>query len=82
MTVVADQLRELGLERPVLVAVHALFSEETYRGLKERAAAVVSANSVVHPSNAIDLSAVLANAVAEAMSGGFSVTSNKEENHK
>lgn len=80
MTVTADRLREQGLERPVLVAVHALFSEETYRELKERAGAVVSANSVVHPSNAIDLSAMLADAVAEIMGDRFPTTSNKEEN--
>jgi len=78
----SDQLRERGLERPILVAVHALFSEETYRNLREKAAAVVSANPVVHPSNAINLSAALADTVSEAMSGGISVTSNKEENLK
>jgi ribose-phosphate pyrophosphokinase len=80
MAVTADQMREQGLERPVLVAVHALFSEETYRGLKERAAAVVSANSVVHPSNAIDLSAVIADAVVELTEGDPIITSNKEAN--
>jgi ribose-phosphate pyrophosphokinase len=80
MSVTADRLREQGLERPVLVAVHALYSEETYRQLKKRAAAVVSANSVVHPSNAIDLSAMLADAVNEIMGDRFPTTSNKEAN--
>lgn len=80
MAVTADQMREQGLERPVLVAVHALFSEATYRGLKDRAAAVVSANSVVHPSNVIDLTAILANAVAKIMGDGLSTNSNKEAN--
>jgi ribose-phosphate pyrophosphokinase len=80
MAVTADKMREQGLEPPVLVAVHALFSDETYRSLKGRAAAVVSANSVVHPSNAIDLSAILADAVAEAMGGALSINSNKEAN--
>ena len=80
MTVTTDRLREQGLGRPVLVAVHALFLEATYRELQERAAAVVSADSVIHPSNAIDLSAILADAVAESMVGGFPITSNKEAN--
>jgi ribose-phosphate pyrophosphokinase len=80
MTVTADQLREQGLERPVLVAVHALFPEDVYRGLKARAAALVSANSVVHPSNAIDLSTILADAVAEMVGDGSPPTSKKEAN--
>lgn len=80
MAVTADQMREQGLERPVLVAVHALFSDETYLGLKEKAAAVVSANSVIHPSNAIDLSAILADAVAEVVGGSLPINSNKDPN--
>lgn len=80
MTVTADQLREQDLERPVLVAVHALFLEETYGGLKERAVAVVSADSVIHPSNAIDLSTILADAVAEMVGDGSPPTSKKEAN--
>lgn len=70
----AGRLREQRLRRPVVIAVHALFAEETYRELRTRAAAVVSTDSVAHPSNAIDLSPVIAKAAAEAMSGHLEAT--------
>ena len=61
----ARQLREQHLARVVCVAVHALFSDETYRSLGDIASAVVTTNAVVHPSNAIDVTPVIAEAVRQ-----------------
>jgi len=65
----AGRLAEAGLPRPVCVAVHALFAEEAYRALAAVAAQVVTANTVRHPTNAIDIAPLLAGAVEE-MCGG------------
>ncbi|RUM95716.1 ribose-phosphate pyrophosphokinase [Pseudaminobacter arsenicus] len=67
----ACRLQQQGLKRPVLVTVHALYSDETYRNLKASASAVVSADSVVHPSNVIDLSSILAEAAAQAIGPAY-----------
>lgn len=58
-------LREERMKLPICLAVHALFSQETYDELKSMTAAVVSTNSVAHPSNHIDLAEPLAEAVGE-----------------
>jgi ribose-phosphate pyrophosphokinase len=67
MIAAVARLREQRLKPSVCVAVHALFSDRNYDELKAQAAAVVSTNSVPHPSNAIDLSPVIAGAVRELM---------------
>lgn len=59
------QLRERGFAPAICVAVHALFTEQSYARLRESAALVNTTNTVVHPSNAIDVSAVIAAAAAE-----------------
>lgn len=53
-------LREQGLRAPVCIAVHALFTPETERQLLELASRVVTANSVPHHTNSIDLSREIA----------------------
>jgi len=58
------RLRAVGLQAPACVAVHALFAPGAEDALREAGAAqVVSCNTLAHPSNAIDLSAALAEAV-------------------
>jgi ribose-phosphate pyrophosphokinase len=53
---------------PVCIAVHALFAGDAYAKLLEAGpAAVLSTNSVAHPSNAIDVSAALAEAIRQAI---------------
>lgn len=53
---------------PVCIAVHALFAGDAFRKLLEAGpAAVLSTNSVAHPSNAIDVSAVIAEAIGQAL---------------
>lgn len=57
-------LREHGLQSPVCVAVHAIFAGDSYQRLLDAGAArVVSTNAVAHETNAIDISAPLAEAV-------------------
>ena len=52
---------------PFCIAVHALFAGDAFAKLLEATpAAVLSTNSVAHPSNAIDVSAVLADAIRQA----------------
>ena len=59
-------LREQGLAPPICLAVHAVFAPLAYWGLLEAGAAkVVTANTIEHASNAIDLSADVARACRE-----------------
>jgi len=55
------QLRAAGLEQaPVCVGVHALFAADAYAALQAAGAgAIVTCNTVVHASNAIDVTPVL-----------------------
>lgn len=56
----AHRLRSIGLPSPVCVAVHALFAEGSFATLEESAARIATTDTVVHPSNAIDISGPLA----------------------
>ncbi len=56
-------LRAAGLPPPVCLVVHALFSDEAGAALREAGAdRVVTANTVTHPSNKVDLAAAIAEA--------------------
>lgn len=57
-------LRDQNLPPAVCIAVHALFSDETYTNLRKIASQVVTTNTVLHHSNAIDLTSAIAPAVA------------------
>jgi ribose-phosphate pyrophosphokinase len=63
----ARHLHDQGMRRPVCIAVHALFSQETYDELKSKSAAVVTTNSVAHPSNRVDLARLIAAAAASEL---------------
>ncbi len=64
MAAAVRQLRLAGSAPPACVAVHALFAGDALAALKAAGAGpVVSCNTVVHASNAIDISAALAGAV-------------------
>jgi ribose-phosphate pyrophosphokinase len=56
-------LREQQLPPAVCIAVHALFSEESYSKLKEVVSAVVTTNAVPHASNAIDVAPIIAETI-------------------
>lgn len=60
----ARLLRQQGLAAPVCIAVHALFTPETERQLLEVASRVITANTVPHHTNGIDLSPAIAANVA------------------
>jgi ribose-phosphate pyrophosphokinase len=66
----ARQLRAQGLRMPTCIAVHALLSAEACRSLKDVAGKLVSTNAVVHDSNAIDISDLIATAVAGLLAAG------------
>lgn len=60
------QLRKLGVAAPICAVVHGLFADHSDQLLLNAGAArVVSCNTVPHPSNAIDVSAAVANGLAE-----------------
>jgi ribose-phosphate pyrophosphokinase len=61
----ARGLEAQGFRRPVVAVVHGLFSGSAYSELEEVAAAVVTTNTVPHPSNAIDLAPALVGAISE-----------------
>ncbi|MDV3258128.1 MAG: ribose-phosphate diphosphokinase [Sphingomonas sp.] len=60
-------LKDQGMPPPVCIAVHPLFAGDAFPRLLEAGpAAVISTNSVAHPSNAIDVSTVLAETIRQA----------------
>jgi ribose-phosphate pyrophosphokinase len=61
------QLKRLGLPA-VIVAIHAVFAQDAYEQLLAAGATwVVSTDSIPHPSNAISIAALLAQAAVELM---------------
>jgi len=58
------RLRSAGATSPICVGVHAVFCERAYDDLVEAGAArVVTCNTIPHPSNAIDVLDLLADAM-------------------
>lgn len=61
-------LKADNVRAPICIAVHALFAGDAFERLTEAGpAAVLSTNSVAHPSNAIDVSVVFAEAIRQAL---------------
>lgn len=64
-----------GHRPPVCVAVHPLFAGDSFERLQaERPAAIVSSNSIAHPSNAIDVSGQISAAIGLAMTAAAAGT--------
>ncbi len=62
-----NRLRDAGMKPPVCVAIHAVFADDAYNALRNASVArVVTANTIAHPSNAIDVTSVLAEGVRQA----------------
>ncbi len=62
------QLQRLGFRDPVCVAVHAIFAGDAYQALRDCGAArIVTCNTIIHPSNAIDVHARIADAVVACL---------------
>lgn len=67
------QLKRLGLPPAVCVAIHAVFAQGAYEQLLAAGAGrVVSTDSITHPSNAISIAALLAQASADLFGGNYS----------
>lgn len=64
MLAAAQLLAARGLARPVCAVVHPLFAGDAFARLQQVAARVVSCDSLPHPSNAISLAPLLAEALA------------------
>jgi ribose-phosphate pyrophosphokinase len=54
------KLLSVGLPAPIWIAIHALLAADAYKELGEVAAQIVTANTVVHQSNEIDLCDLIA----------------------
>ena len=68
MIAVTRQLVERGLQPPTCCAVHGIFADGAHQALLEAGAArIVTSNTISHPSNAIDMSGILANATTSLL---------------
>lgn len=65
MVEASRQLTARGMAAPICIAVHALFSGDAYVALSKASSRIVSTNTVLHESNAIDVSEVLAAKIAD-----------------
>lgn len=64
MAAAVRALRDAGWPAPVCLAVHALFAEGAWEALRDAgASAVVTCNTIAHPSNQVDVQDLLADAV-------------------
>ncbi|MDP1630235.1 MAG: ribose-phosphate pyrophosphokinase [Caulobacter sp.] len=61
----AEGMIAKGLPKPVCVAVHALFADDAYLRLSERAGLVISTNTISHPSNGISVTPLLVDALVQ-----------------
>jgi ribose-phosphate pyrophosphokinase len=61
-------LRAAGWPAPVCLAVHAIFADGAHEALTDAGAArVITCNTISHPSNAIDVQGLLADAVSQRL---------------
>jgi len=58
-------VKTLSPSQPVCVAVHGIFADQSDVRLQAEGAYLVTANTIAHPSNAIDASGLLAGAIAQ-----------------
>lgn len=66
MALAARKIRQAGLEAPICVGVHGVFSSDALGALREAGVArIVTTNTIAHETNGIDVSALLAGAVEE-----------------
>jgi ribose-phosphate pyrophosphokinase len=55
------------------VAVHALFSDESYQSLREVVSRIATTNTVLHETNAIDIAPLFTNSIVDLLSGPMSL---------
>lgn len=65
MIVTIKHLKKLRMNAPICISIHAIFAENAYQHLKEAGAVkIVSCNTIQHPSNEIDVTDVIINALS------------------
>jgi ribose-phosphate pyrophosphokinase len=69
ITGAATALRNAGMRAPRCVAVHAVFADGAEEALRAAGVALVTCNTVPHPSNGIDVTEELARCAAELLAG-------------
>lgn len=73
-------LTAAGYAAPVCIGVHAVFASDAFNAIiRAGAARVVTCNTIEHPSNAIDLTSILANGVQKLLEIEAGPVSLKEE---
>jgi ribose-phosphate pyrophosphokinase len=65
----SQRIAEAGLQPPICLAVHAIFSEDSYLLLKKVSSAVATTDSITHDSNAISVCPLLAPEIEAFTSG-------------
>lgn len=66
MIVACRRLREAGFAAPVCVGIHAVFAGEAWSDLRQAGAArIATTNTIAHPSNAIDVTGLVARAALD-----------------
>jgi ribose-phosphate pyrophosphokinase len=70
MAVAARELTRCGLPAPVCIGVHGIFAGDALEVLRAaQPAAIVTCNTIAHPTNAIDLDVPIAEAVSALLAG-------------
>jgi ribose-phosphate pyrophosphokinase len=63
MLAAARVIREISTSKPVCAAVHGIFAQGAYERLAPECATIATCNTVIHPTNAIDVTDLLAEGV-------------------
>ncbi len=64
-----EQIRVEGTSKPICIAVHGIFSEGAYEKLRQAGThRVVTANTIAHESNVIDVSKIISDGMGEFLS--------------
>jgi ribose-phosphate pyrophosphokinase len=67
MALATKKIREAGLDAPVCVGVHGIFSPDALGALRDAGAArIVTTNTIAHETNAIDITEIVARGVQSA----------------
>lgn len=70
MTTTIKHLHDNHMTPPVCIGIHAIFAENSYNDLKNSGASkIVSCNTIKHPSNAIDVTSLVIQALKDDCSG-------------
>lgn len=68
MMKVVGQLRSAGSTAPVCIAVHGIFAPDAHQGLLDAGAGrIVTTNTILHPTNAIDVAPILVPAILQQL---------------